>query len=275
MQLLTTKCLNTAVLLLYFMLGTKGLEHAEYCDSGAIKERHLSNQDSNPVVLKEMRSKILDKRGKTRKLFYILMNDNMFPYPPEIPREEDAFFPGHVFIIEKIPASPEPYYYIYQSYINEYDLNGHIQNMEKKKGGIHKAPNTSSLQMTRDEVRVLLNKISYILGAGTWDDKCIQYWKDFTFVDTSDIRGSITASKLFICCASSSVYDCVENIEKYVQGKIGELRQEMKNGADMDIVYGNRDMYHSSQIPLCKSEMYTQLQSMLNTIQDHKNKIRW
>jgi len=53
------------------------------------------------------------------------------------------------------------------------------------------------------------------------------------------------------------------------------LRQEMKNGADMDIVYGNRDMYHSSQIPLCKSEMYAQLQSMLNTIQEHKNKIRW
>jgi hypothetical protein len=37
------------------------------------------------------------------------------------------FFPGHVFILEKIPSKDEPYFYFYQSYINNYDLKDHIK----------------------------------------------------------------------------------------------------------------------------------------------------
>lgn len=253
MQLLTTKCLNTAVMIMFFMLGSKGLSHANHCDSRAVFDR----KEDKASVLASMRKKILRKSSRHRHLYYILMNDADFPYPTDA-KKEDAFFPGHVFVLEKIPGHPTPSYYLYQSYINKYDLNGYISNTRDK-----------SLHMTYEQVEELLtHKLAYILtGTTTWDKKCVQYWKEFTHVDTSDIFGSITEGKLFICCQSSPVKNCVSNIETYVNNKLAKLQSLSSNAT-----YGNTTRYHASQTPLTNAQMYEQLSQIQKLIQLYKKR---
>lgn len=271
MGLLTTKCLNTAVMIMFFMLGARGLQKASTCDSRLVIQKHtnsnVTKRETNKDVYSKMRAKILRKKASSRELYYILMNDNSFPYPAAL-NKEDAFFPGHVFILEKIPGNPEPFYYMYQSYINEYDLNGHLERHKK------------TLRMTYAETKALMSKIGYIVGVTrdyarprplTWDENCVQFWKDFTFVDTSDILGSITENHLFICCASSKVKGCVKNIEKYVTDKEREVREKAQSQPDEK--YGDMSMYYKKELALSNIEMHTRLRQLLKDIADHKKKL--
>lgn len=256
MQLLTTKCLNTAVMIMFFMLGSRGLQSANHCDSRAVIDRHTTGKDDNQEVLNKMRKQILHKKCKHRYLYYILMNDHTFPYADGRP---DAFFPGHVFILEKIPGDPLPMYYLYQSYINQYDLKGHLER------------NKNTLRLSYSEVQALMAKISYIVQRGEWDQTCVSYWKDFTFVDTSNILGSQTQGRLFICCATSKVRGCIENIERYVSKKVKHLESErMGNYAH---VYGNATLYHKTQQPLSNLQMQVQLQQLLRLLRKHRNNL--
>lgn len=267
MGLLTTKCLNTAVMIMFFMLGERGLKKASTCDSRDVVKRHTDyltkyniqdKHSSNKQVLAKMRRKIMRKCSKTRELYYILMNDSQFPYIGTT--KPDAFFPGHVFVLEKIPGEPTPYYYIYQSYINKYDLKGHLT---------HK---NNTLKMSYKETGELLDKLRYILTeTSTWDEKCIQYWKDFTFVDTSNIQGSTTEGRLFICCASSKVLNCMENIENYVDTKLQQL--STLNASDNHAVYGNVTKYHSNDKVMSNGEMQAQLSDLLKDLRKYKKKL--
>ena len=199
MQLLTTKCLNTAVMLMFFMLGKKGLEHSRYCDSHSVIDRHNKGIDNNASVIKKMNKYILSKSIKTRHIYYILMNDCYFDRPGN-----EAFFPGHVFIIERSFTDTDTYFNLYQSYINQYDLKEYyIKN--------------KTLRYTLDQMRELLKKLAYITSVGVWDDKCIQYWMDFTHVDTSSLKDAGTAGKLYICFSDDKLRVCVENIKAYVR----------------------------------------------------------
>lgn len=267
MGLLTTKCLNTAVMIMYFMLGERGLRKASSCDSRDVVKRHTeyleknSIQDkfaSNKQVLAKMRRQIMRKSSKTRELYYILMNDSSFPYEGKM--KPNAFFPGHVFVLEKIPGYPTPYYYIYQSYINKYDLKGHLKYKN------------NTLKMDYEETRKLLDKLKYILTqTKVWDDNCVQYWKDFTFVDTTNIKGSITEGNLFICCASSKVLSCMENIEQYAKTKLDQLQnvdEAQKHGT-----YGNVTRYHTNERILTNSEMRDRLTELLNDLRKYKKKL--
>lgn len=256
MQMITTKCLNTAVMFMFFLLGTKGLAHANYCDSRAMFDRHKRGEDNNNVILAKMKQHILRKNSKYRYVYYILMNDSYFPYPDK--NKENAFFPGHVFIIEKFPnRQGDPYYHIYQSYINQYDLKGHIKN------------NHNSLRMTYDDVAGLMDNLTYILNAETWNQHCVEHWYKFTSVKTDNIIGSITKGNLFICCTHSKVKTCVENIETYVQNKLSKL-----NVSPLSVhanTFGNKELYHQSrERPLSNAEMYDQLSSLLRDIEQNK-----
>lgn len=257
MQLLTTKCLNTSVMLMFFLLGpVKGISKANKCDSNRVKEMHKNGLVTNTQVTSQMMSTILRKGRKYRQLYYILMNDAEFPYPQS---NQNAFFPGHVFIIEKVPSQNEPYFYFYQSYINEYDLKGHV------------AKHNDTLKMTYQEVAELLKKIHYIIHNGVWDEDCVRYWKDFTYVDTSNILGSITKDNLFICCVSSKVTTCIDRIRKYASTKlkyVSSLKDE-----EMGKIYGSPHLYDSRERKLTNFEVKVSLESMINDMIRYKNNI--
>ncbi len=256
MQLLTTKCLNTAVMLMFFLLGKKGLKHAQYCDSQSVIERHQQGKDNNNDVLSKMNTAVLKRPVKYRYLYYILMNDGYFNFDGN--NEGRIYFPGHVFIIEKIPYNNNVYYNLYQSYINEYDLKGFFKN-------------NKTLRYKIEEIKDLLDKLKYIINNDSWDDKCIQYWKDFTHVDTTYMKGAVQKDKLFICCSFDKVKSCIKNIKQYATLKLDEIEKHDKLG-DTTNIYGDKHIYNNPNIkPLTYNEIANNLRNILNDIQRNRN----
>jgi hypothetical protein len=251
MRLLTTKCLNTAVMLGYFMLGKRrALKIADYCDTEMTRARHQSGQDNNTTIMQNFSKDILSKRCSVRYFYYILLTDGKFPNPSQ--EKKYAFFPGHVFILEKIPSKPEPYYYFYQSYINQYDLNEHV------------TKNNNSLKLTHQQVQYLVNDLSYILNAQYWDALCTAHWKNFTFVDASYLQGHQSKGNFFMCFKKAKVTDCLNHIEAYTQNKLDQIQKNMPSKRNE--VYGDASLYEKTQKPLTYGEMYANLKRLQKDI---------
>ena len=207
MQFLTTKCLNTGVMLMLFMAGKKqGLQITEECDSALVTSRHRSKTDSNYDILNSLVERVLSKHFRFRQVYYILMTDGYFTRQSE--QAEQVYFPGHVFILEKVKEGPTIYFNFFQSYINEYDLKGHFDNMN------------GSVRLSYEDAAVMMKQISYVLMSDIWDEKCTQYWYDITKVDASKFNGCTTTDNLFLCFRNISLKSCVENIQTYVKDKL-------------------------------------------------------
>lgn len=256
MNLLTTKCLNTAVMLGIFMLGKKkGLEVANYCDSVETKNRHIAEIDNNKSIIADYKIDIL-KYESVRQIYYILLTDGDFKK-----KDSTIMFPGHVFIIEKIPQliSKTNKYNIYQSYINKYDLKGHFEK------------NNKSLVISNAKLVKLLDNLEYILKVHTWDNKCVKAWKDFTFVDTTDLLGSNPKGQLFICIRKSPVKTCLKYIDAYTNTKLKILEKQLKSKSIKDNdIYGQNNLYSENENALTNDEMKKSLRSIRTSISSEK-----
>lgn len=255
MQLITTKCLNTAVMLMYFLMGPKGISHAEYCDSRRMQEEHKKGAMKNKDMLSKMKRIMLNPRVRQRYIYYILINDATFPHPTK----GTVFFPGHVFLVERtVDDMHNSSFNVYQSYINEYDLKEYM------------TARKNTFRYTFSQMQRLLAKIRYIINAETWDDLCVKYWKDFTHVNTSDLVGAQHKGNLFICFSHDKLKSCVANIAKYTESKLQELRSMPKNE-----VYGNKQLYsnHRGITPLTNGEIEQNLKLIANSISENKKNL--
>lgn len=251
MQLITTKCLNTAVMLMFFLLGKNGIKHANYCDSHDMVKRHKSGEDNKKHVIAKMQRIILNPRVQQRYIYYILMNDAEFPHP----KQGTVFFPGHVFLIERTYDGTVNYN-IYQSYINKYTLKEYYEQMN------------NTLRVNYVYVQRLLQKIKYILFADSWDDLCVKYWKDFTHVDTSNLLGAKHRDHLFICFSHEKLKTCVMNIANYTKAKLKQIDESDK---PLKAVYGDPALYKNQKVtPLTQQEMKESLHSILQDIHENK-----
>lgn len=254
MRLLVTKCLNVAITVSYFMLGRKGIEMADQCDTRVVIKRHEAGEENNHDITNALKKDILNKRCKQRYLYYILMTDGNFPYKDT--QRQAVYFPGHVLLLEKIPnGDSDPFFNVYQAYINAYDLKGHVER------------NGNSVKMSYKQVSDLITKIGYILSAKEWDAECIQYWKDFTFVDTTSMKGSLSRNKFYLCYRKSKVTDCIDTLKKYATIKLKEV--SAKN-VDKNAIYGDIHAYDANQQPLSNSEIETSLQKLLQRLQEKR-----
>jgi hypothetical protein len=255
MRLLLTKCLNSSIMISIFMLGKdRALKIANYCDTIATRKRHVENLDDNSSIIRYFKKNILDLRTKHRYLYYILLTDGKFPNKD--PSKEGLFFPGHVFILEKIQDldSKKPYYYFYQSYINTYDLKGHIKQ------------NNNSLKLTYEKTEKMLSNLEYILSSPTWDSKCVEGWKSFTFADTNHLLDSKSKGNFFLCIRKAKVIDCLKHIEKYTKEKLNEL----KNVPLDNKIYGDKSLYDEGQNPLTVKQMSNELNKLNKDVIKYK-----
>lgn len=259
MRLLTTKCLNTAVMLSVFMLGRKrGISIANYCDTEATRKRHLTDGDTNQSIIEYYSKDILSTRCKQRVFYYVLLTDGKFPYDEKT--KEPAFFPGHVLILEKFPnEEKKPYFYFYQSYVNKYDLKEHIKK------------NNMTLKLSYNKTQKMLRGLQYILHADKWDHKCIKYWKDMTFVDSSNLLNSHCKNNIFLCIRKTFVVDCLKHIKLYTDQKLKELEKEMVSRKND--VYGDPTLYDQLQKPLTVNQMYKRLQKLKEDVKLRQDSI--
>ena len=237
MRLKTTKCLNTGIMLLTFMAGRKkGLQVVDYCNNNRVIERHQSGKETNYDVLDEYIPKILSKHFKLRQLYYFLISDGTLHHPSDA--SSTMYFPGHVFIFEKSWDNRNIVFNFYQSYINQYDLQGHF---EKR---------NFTMQLSAQELGTLLKKISYILVRegdldhvtdNTWDTTCSAYWKDLTGVDASQFEGFSLKGNMYVCCKGITLKECVHNIKQYIDDTLRQINV-VPNQNDQE-VYGSKELY--------------------------------
>jgi hypothetical protein len=234
-----------------FMLGKKkALNIANYCDTEATRARHTTGEDTNDGVFTSFKKDILNTRVKGRWFYYILLTDGKFPHPSG--KGDPAFFPGHVFILEKMPNGKQPYYYFYQSYINHYDLKDHIKH------------NKNSLKLSYDQVKNLVNDIGYVLRTDVWDKNCTEHWKNFTFVEAPQLEGYASKNNFFMCFRKARVVDCLKHIEQYTDQKIMEIKKVMPHKRKE--VYGEASLYDKDQKPLTYKQMLLKLEKLKSDI---------
>lgn len=325
MQLMTTKCLNTAVMMWYLFLGERDddFRKAAYCDSKSVKRRGLDARKTleprryaasewNPVNVverfgKDLLSTVQDDPRVTdpdalcgmRTLFYVMMTDAELPLvktktPPhkskKISEDDDnnddrngngkksqsssahhpsptpptgvpkQFFPGHVYVIEKVWIRPDRNRYnLYQSYINNYTLNGHAQN-------------NHSYSMSQAGAQRLVDNLEMMYASPAWDERYTRFWKQFTHVDTTRYEGYQFSQQSFFCYRKANTTNCTANLERFLREKLGELDALLRSGqAQEDGVYGDSRLYTGSQNNvaiqiLTNGQMKAEMEEMLQKL---------
>ena len=255
MRLLTTKCLNTSVLLIILLLGEKAKQMADYCDSVLTTDRHTKINSENPdknyniTLLNELRADILMPES-TRCLYYILLTDANFT---DLQGEDTGFFPGHVIVIEKFPRKTKPYYYLYQSYINEYNLHGHFE----KTGG-------KSVKYSYKKMANFMIQLNYIITSETWTKTSEKYWREFTYVSTNQLIGTKSGNKIFMCYKKSPITECAKNVKDFVASKLQQLT--MLDHSKLNDIYGDESIYETSEKPLSNIEIKEYLEKLYSSI---------
>lgn len=252
----TTKCLNTAVMLVQFLLGNKGLQIANSCDTRAVISRHSQGMESNESVLHDLKKQLFSKREKTRVLYYILLSDGYFPTQSGT---DNRYFPGHVFILEKAwdQAQQKHIYYFYQSYINKYTLREHIM-MNK------------GLVITQERANELMTHLEKVLKSETWSTENVKRWYDMTFADSSNLLNSNSRQRFFLCFRKAKTSVCLEKLEQFLTK---HRRRLMKMPASrMDDVYGDDKLYEDTSKALSNKQVLMQVEALLEKIQKSKQK---
>ena len=241
-NMILTKCLNTSVLLVCIALGCNNLPKIKYCDVDPTRNRHLSKSNTN----KELHLNLIkDLKSTTCELsyFYYIMLTDATLYNAE---GNSIYFPGHVFIIDKLCSNRNVSYNVYQSYINEYTLNEYLRFRNKSSKNI---------------LDSIINLYRYLSNEKVWDRDVTNIWKSLSTVDANKFEGYSTKGIFLRYKKFKS-----DKMNKHINGFIDKTNRSInrlirKNQTD----YFNMDISNTSNV----KDIFT-LKSDLNTL---KNKI--
>ena len=248
MRLITTKCLNTAVMMMHLVLGSgRALRRTLECDveevraasegpgggsahhRGAVALKTDAQATVQPAsrrgmgAMELLRRAVMTKDSGRRVLYYVMLTNGDMPPVTREAVEQDAVrrarpghdggalhFPGHVFVIERLPRDT---FHLYQSYIDNYDMS---------------APATRA--MGAERMRAILDGLVYIATRGrVWDAECTRVWRDLTLVDASRYEGS-SAENILPCYRRVATTRCLGKLRSYVRGKLRELERRVELG---------------------------------------------
>lgn len=161
------------------------------------------------------------------------------------------FFPGHLFLIEKVigscgtrngdsKKSSNTAYNLYQSYVNQYDFAGH-ESLNK------------SLSMSEDRARAVASGLVRTLRQDpehVWDSETTRLWEDLTHVNCANYEGYQFSMQSFMCFASCSTDNCTDRLRALVRTKLSELRLWLLEGRVLhQEVYGGDPSLFASPRP--------------------------
>jgi hypothetical protein len=289
MQLITTKCLNTAVMIMYLFLGHTAIRYTGFCDVPVVQKRYRETGNKSQQALSRFKSDILSTHTRTRELYYVMLTDGNTPYTAIVTQgsPQSVYFPGHVFVVEKLPVPQgrgvggsttrskpvktitkrRPRFNIYQSYIGEYDLAGHIAR--------NKSLACSYDRMASD----IVPGLTHMFEGEEWDSQDNAFWKRLTFVDGSQWMGTRFNHTILFCFTKVSTDVCVSHLHTMLSETRADLAARLANNSTVDNgVYGAWNCQigqtpekcfhvgkHSSQL-LTNREMLGQLDTMLAKI---------
>ena len=241
----TTKCLNTAVMITHLMLGPeRAAPVTAACDVHVVRRSALAGKHpGNPAVAASLKERVLMTGGK-RAIFYVMITDAaamplepaampLKLQPAAVPTQH---FPGHVFVVERLPRGT---FNVYQSYIRSYSMAGHLDRWRK------------SLSVSRARMTKLLEGLSVLGGSRVWDAPCTAFWQDLTGVDESRFEGYALTGHVHLCFQEVESDSCIGNLRKFVDSKLHEIDH-------MDAVAGRRTASPHTR-PLTVNEMRKEL----------------
>ena len=253
MRLITSKCLNTAVMFMVLIFGKAALEDTEHCDVKNVMTRHkrpncaASRDCDNLKLVEELKKDLLAPSSK-RMVYYIMLTDGQFDRGAD---EQSAFFPGHVMVWEKVPGTEAMHYYIYQSYINEYDYKGSL--------AFRHWSAVSAKRMHR-----FLYRLTKFMQDRIWDKRMVNFWKDLTNVDTSEMLGGRPDNCFHLCYRVRENGQCLSNLYRLVENTLANLPSP--NAQRDDEIYGSEDNFDKREKPLNNGQMRERFESLRETV---------
>lgn len=223
-----TKCLYTAVTVLYLICGHSAISGSLQCYVNNVKSRMAKKNKNEKEMfikdnVKQAVSSIL-KKERRRMVYFIMITNSELPHPKDKHKEE--FFPGHVFVIDKqiMKEGNKPIYRIYQSYINKYTLEDYSKKINNDTGDLYN-------EYSYERMQEFIKNLSYFMNSKIWDARNVSFWKDFTLVDASNFEGYPIQPYIHFCYnvlpalrCKQGLYDLLQ--EKRTQNKIPVMYRE-------------------------------------------------
>ena len=207
-NLINTKCLNTAVMLIVILIGQKKIPCIQQCDVGNTIQRHIQSTDNNNTITDKLTRSIC-RASKKPYIYYIMLTDGQLQHRSS---NKTIYFPGHVFILEKTNNNE---YLIYQSFIGKYDLKDYVVKSKCKKLKI-------------DEVKEMCKYFRKFLSTDyVWDKSAVENWTKLTGVDTSQYIDYKTRN-IFLCFRKFNVEDVEKKIKKFVKTSLNDIEKHIR-----------------------------------------------
>lgn len=238
MQLRTTKCLNTAVMIMYLMLGARALQTTRTCDVQSVLQR-----PPEPVhIVDDLARAVSDG---ARSVFYVMITDGWLSRSAE----DRAYFPGHVFVVETVPRVDikRTTFNLYQSYIGQYDLSGHIAS-------------NGSLAVGKRRLSCLIRGVQAMARSRTWNKETSKFWKALTNVDESRFEGYPLGDEVRVCYRRVDSDSCITNLTKLVDRTLIQLRRLPEH--ELDTVFGDPKLYPDPQSALSRRDVQASFQKL-------------
>lgn len=210
MSLLTTKCLNTAVMVMYLALGDAALVTTRQCDVETVRRRRRDTFASrgrsveDRAVALRLKHRVLGAtRSPTgRELHYVMLTDGHMPQSGGATKSNTRYFPGHVFVIESFVYGNERErrFRLYQSYINQYDVVQHTAMMHSSRRP--KVGDVSVPDIDRAELERLMDGLVKMASQSTWTPDTSSFWSWFARVPlehAAQFEGHVRQGVILMC----------------------------------------------------------------------------
>jgi hypothetical protein len=208
----TTKCLNTAVMMMFLLGGEKGLKKAFFCNVDRVSVRYANLFDHDMVVsyyLQRLFGGLLAE-FKRPALHYIMLTDAELTVG-----DESVSFPGHAFVIERTDASS---WTLHQSYINSYKME--------------------SVSKDAAWVRDFCRQLTLFMVTSRWNDRCSDFWTFLTHVGSDQFVGYPKGS-ILLCHQKLDLQKSGKRFVEYLTRKLQSIQEEQGGGE----IYGNEMLY--------------------------------
>ncbi len=194
-----TKCLNTAVMLLYALTGEAALDHTRYCDTDTVERRYATEGNRSAALASALASALRRSccensepscplSARCESLFYVMITDADLDAGQGLKQ----YFPGHVFVIERSGARR---YQAYQSYVKRYDLEDYLENVKN---------NTFDDAFVTD----IAAELTHMFTTERWDARCSRFWRRFTHAPGERYEGCVIRDRLLLCYRELPAAQC-------------------------------------------------------------------
>ena len=280
MSLLTTKCLNTAVMVMYLALGDAALISTRQCDVETVRRRRKDAYTSRGIsfddmaIARRLKQRIMHpspRESGGRELHYVMLTDGQMPLAksttstPTTQTQQEVYFPGHVFVIESFQEEtsggvPRRRHRLYQSYINHYDVVTHTAMMHSSNGGDATVPD-----IREADLETLLDGLVDMASRPVWDETMSAFWSWFARVPrahAAQFEGYTRAGVVLMCHRHVHADRCVRALRSLARRALDD---SSAHAGGYTAAWGDASMYDgvNGAKPLSVREMRAVLQSWL------------